>query len=414
MAIAICATDSYAQSHYATKQAQENYDNGIKLERRSEEKGDMSFLKDAEKEYRQAINAEPNMVQAYIRLGYVLYALNRSSESIQLLQKALEQHPSNVELKHYLGLNLYQSGDGDEAERILSEVVAERKDLPEAFFVLGKINLDNGNPLKAQEYFAQYAAATPNDAHAYRALAAAYIQAKDVNGAETALSHLLSLAPDDVVATINMGHVKFERGQIDEAVKLYEQAYKAEPKRLDILYTIASAYYLSGRYEDAIKQFDRVLEKDQTHMGAEYFKADAMLKLGKLDEAEEAFKALQTKMPDYRYVKLKLAYIRMMRGDNKALDDVRTLIESTQNADDLHFGAVMLRKKGETDESLAIHQRLYDENRNNSLYGVYLAREYLEVSNYTQASELLMALIDATLDNNLAWEMLSLTLLHQR
>ena len=138
MAIAICATDSYAQSHYATKQAQESYDNGIKLERRSEEKGDMSFLKDAEKEYRQAINAEPNMVQAYIRLGYVLYALNRSSESIQLLQKALEQHPSNVELKHYLGLNLYQSGDGDEAERILSEVVAERKDLPEAFFVLGK------------------------------------------------------------------------------------------------------------------------------------------------------------------------------------------------------------------------------------------------------------------------------------
>ena len=244
-------------------------------------------------------------------------------------------------------------------------------------------------------------------------MAAAYIQAKDVNGAETALSHLLSLAPDDVVATINMGHVKFERGQIDEAVKLYEQAYKAEPKRLDILYTIASAYYLSGRYEDAIKQFDRVLEKDQTHMGAEYFKADAMLKLGKLDEAEEAFKALQTKMPDYRYVKLKLAYIRMMRGDNKALDDVRTLIESTQNADDLHFGAVMLRKKGETDESLAIHQRLYDENRNNSLYGVYLAREYLEVSNYTQASELLMALIDDKLDNNLAWEMLSLTLLHQ-
>ena len=81
------------------------------------------------------------------------------------------------------------------------------------------------------------------------------------------------------------------------------------------------------------------------------------------ETAEEAFKALQTKMPDYRYVKLKLAYIRMMRGDNKALDDVRTLIESTQNADDLHFGAVMLRKKGETDESLAIHQRLYDENR---------------------------------------------------
>ncbi len=412
-ALAICATNSYAQSHYATKQAQESYDSGIKLERRAEEKGDVSYLKDAEKEYREAIAMEPNMVQAYIRLGYVLYALNRSDESILLLQKALEQHPGNVELKHYLGLNLYQIGKADEAEQILTEVVAERKDLPEAYFILGKINLDKGFALKAQEYFAQYAAATPDDAHAYRALAAAYIQAKDVSGAESALSHLLSLAPDDVVAKINMGHVKFERGQIDEAVKLYEQAYKEQPRRIDILYTIASAYYLSGRYEDAIGQFDRVLEKDPTHMGAEYFKADAMLKLGRLGEAEKAFEALQTKMPDYRYVKLKLAYIRMLRGDNSATDDVRKLIEESQNADDLHFAAVMFRKRGETEESLAIHQRLRDENPDNSIYGVYLAREYLEVSNYSQASEILMSLIDESVDNSLAWEMLSLTLLHQ-
>lgn len=413
LGLTFCATDSFAQSHYATKQAQESYDNGIKLERRAEEKDDKSYLKEAEKEYREAISAEPNMVQAYIRLGYVLYALNRSDESIQLLQKALEQHPNNTELEHYLGLNLYQTGQADEAEKLLTHVVEERKDLPEAYFILGKINLDKGFPLKSQEYFSQYAAASPNDAHAYRALASAYIQAKDVAGAESALSHLLMLAPDDIVAKINMGHVKFERGQIDEAVKLYEEAYKAQPRRHDILYTIASAYYLSGRYEEAIAQFDKVLEKDASHMGAEYFKADSWLKLGRLDDAEKAFKDLQEKMPNYRYVKLKLAYIRMMRGDNAATEDVRKIIEESKNADDRHFGAVMLRKKGDTDASMAIHQKLRDENPDKSIYGVYLAREYLEVNNYARASEILMALIDDNLDNTMAWEMLSLSLLHQ-
>ena len=100
---------AYAQSHYATKQAQENYDNGIKLERQAEEKGDVSYFAQAEKEYRSAINAEPGMVSAYIRLGYVLYVQKKSEDGIDILQKGLAHHSDNVELKHYLGLNLYQA-----------------------------------------------------------------------------------------------------------------------------------------------------------------------------------------------------------------------------------------------------------------------------------------------------------------
>ena len=108
--LAIWSTEGLAQSHYATKQAQESYDSGIKLERRAEEKGEKSYLKDAEAAYREAISAEPNMAPAYVRLGYVLYALNRSEEGVEVLTGAVQRNPENVELKHYLGLNLYQSG----------------------------------------------------------------------------------------------------------------------------------------------------------------------------------------------------------------------------------------------------------------------------------------------------------------
>lgn len=411
--LAIWSTEGLAQSHYATKQAQESYDSGIKLERRAEEKGEKSYLKDAEAAYREAISAEPNMAPAYVRLGYVLYALNRSEEGVEVLTGAVQRNPENVELKHYLGLNLYQSGKSAEAEALLTEVISARQDLPEAYFILGKINLDKGDSLRAQEYFAQYAAFSPDDAQAYRALASAYIQARDIAGAESALGRLLELAPEDTVAKINMGHVKYERGQVDEAVKLYEQAYKAEPRRKDLLYTIASAYYLSGKYAEAITRFDAVLEHDGAHMGAQYFKADSALKLGHLDEAERQFKALGEKMPDYRYIKLKLAYIRMLRGESGAADEVRNLMKDDDNADDLHFGAVVLRKEGFTDESLAIHRQLRDSHPGESIYGIYLAREYLQAKDYGQAAEILMAIIDESVNNTLAWEMLSMTLLHQ-
>ena len=411
--LAFGSVDAYAQSHYATKQAQENYDTGIKLEREADERGDTSYLEQAEKEYRSAINAEPNMVQAYIRLGYVLYALKRSDEGVVLLSEALKRHSDNLELKHYLGLNLYQTGKTDDAAALLQEVIAERKDLPEAYFILGKISLDKGDSLKAQSYFEQYAATMPNDAHAYRALSSAFIQAKDISGAESALARLLELAPDDVIAKINMGHVKYERGQVDEAVKWYEQAYKQDSRRSELLYTIASAYYLSGRYENAIAAFANVLEKDRTHMGAQYFTADSELKLGHLDKAEQLFKELEEKMPDYRYLKLKLAYIRMLRGEPGAEKEVRKLMKESDNPDDLHFGAVILRREGFVDDSIAIHTKLRENNMDQNIYGIYLAREYLEAREYKQASDILMQILDESVNDSLAWEMLSMTLLNQ-
>ncbi len=405
-------TDAFAQSHYATNQAQESYDAGIKLERQAEQQGENKYLEQAAEQYRKAIQTDPTMAQAYVRLGYVLYALKQSKEAVKYLEDGLSRNPDNVELKHYLGLNEYQVGRLDDAEKLLNEVISARQDLPEAYFVLGKIYLDRGDAAKAQPYFEQYAELSPKDAQAYRALSSAYIQARNIKAAETALTKVLELSPNDNIARINMGHIQYERGHIDDAVASYEKAYANDPSREDLLYTIASVYYLSGRYEEAIKRFAVVLEKDNTHMAAQYFTADSELKLGHLDQAESLFLMLVEKMPDYKYIKLKLAYIRMLRGDQKAADEVRELMNHTTNPDDLHFGAVMLRKNGAVEDSIAIHNKLYEET-NNGTYGVYLAREFLELQQYDQAVNLLKRVAANDKSNPLVTEMLSLTLLNQ-
>ena len=50
--------NAYAQSHYATKQAQESYDSGVKLERQATERGDSAYLEQAESKYRDAVAAD--------------------------------------------------------------------------------------------------------------------------------------------------------------------------------------------------------------------------------------------------------------------------------------------------------------------------------------------------------------------
>jgi len=404
---------AFAQSHYSTKQAQESYDAGIKYEQQAEQNGDKKYLERALTSYREAVDAEPNMANAYVRLGYVYYALGRSREAIGLLRNAVQKHPDNVELKHYLGLNLFNVGEVNEAETLLKEVVEERQNLPEAYFILGKIQLDRGQLESAQVNFGKYADLTPNDVQAYRALSQAYIQAKNVDGAELSLAKILEMEPNDVIATINMGHVQFEHGNIDEAVRYYEKAYDMDSRHNELLYTIASAYYLSGQYEEAIKRFNKVLDEDPTHMSAEYFIADCELKLGNLDKAEQLFKELGEKMPDYRYIRLKLDYIDIQRGNKKAIKSVKEEVEESNNPEDIHFGAVMLRQSGDVESSLSLHRRLSDTNPEKTQYSIYLARDYLETHNYTQAAEVLQNIIDNDLNNNVAWSMMSLTLLYQ-
>ena len=62
---------AFAPSHYSTKQAQESYDAGIKYEQQAELKGDKKYLEKALSSYKEAVDAEPNMANAYVRLGYV-------------------------------------------------------------------------------------------------------------------------------------------------------------------------------------------------------------------------------------------------------------------------------------------------------------------------------------------------------
>ena len=226
----------YAQSHYSTSQAQESFNTGIKIERHAEANETTNGLEDAARAYQRALEADPDMVQAYIRLGYVLYALNRSDEGIQVLKTGLLRHPDNQELRHYLGLNLYQAGNVDEAEAILQDVTVNSSDqMPEAYFVLGKIHLERGDTTRAAEYFEKYTDAAPNDKRSWQALSSAYIQLRNIDASEQALNHLLELSPEDPIALINMGHIQYEKGQPDEAIQYYERALKADSTRDDLL-----------------------------------------------------------------------------------------------------------------------------------------------------------------------------------
>lgn len=351
---------SRAQSGYTASEAQEIYERGVAFEKRAADKNDDDLLEDAAKQYRLALSKDPGFAPAAARLGYVLYALKRSDEAIELLKGVLSRSPDNTELMHYLGINLYQLGREDEAAEYLRRVTDARDDLPEAFFILGKYLIDKENWLEAKPLFERYVQLLPTDPQGFRALSSIHLQLSEWSAAQTVLESLLLLQPKDLVAHINLGHARFGAGDSAGAAAAYSTALQQAPERTDVRYDLASVYYLSEDYDKALSEFDRILEKNPQHFGAAYFRADCLLELRRLDEAELAFEQLLELKPSYLYAYLKLAQIALARGQEL---DAKNLLQQLQSKPELHpdvlaMAGVLYRQMNDFEAAVDAHQRL--------------------------------------------------------
>lgn len=53
--------------------------------------------------------------------------------------------------------------------------------------------------------------------------------------------------------------VAFEAGQLDQAIRLYHEAYRADPKQLAWLYNAARVEHTAGKWDEAEKHYSQVL-----------------------------------------------------------------------------------------------------------------------------------------------------------
>ena len=85
-----------------------------------------------------------------------------------------------------------------------------------------------------------------------------------------------------------LGYFKLLRGDdINETLKICEDAYEYNKDNRDILDNLAICYYRLGRYEDAERISDELFENCDTFVEGCYHGAQIAMALGKYDRAEE-------------------------------------------------------------------------------------------------------------------------------
>jgi tetratricopeptide (TPR) repeat protein len=138
---------------------------------------------------------------------------------VPLLRRALELQPRLTEARVKLADALQALGQTDEDMAELERVVAaEPLQRPRSWFNLGVLRAEAGDHAGAEQAFAEAARTDPvGGAGARIQLGSVRMARGDLAGAEAAFEQALAVQPDDPAAHGSLALVHLERGELGEA-----------------------------------------------------------------------------------------------------------------------------------------------------------------------------------------------------
>ena len=179
-----------------------------------------------EREFKRAIELNPNDIVAHLWYGFYLDAMGRQDENLAERRRAYELDPSNPTANAGLGLALFTAGHAEEAIAFLKKAVALSPDFAMAHENLGRIYTEMGDYDRALEQFRGV------DYRGKRA----YVLARsgDRDAARRSLHEFLALPPSHG-SEMQIASVYAALGDYDEALRWLERAYHERSPQLMFL-----------------------------------------------------------------------------------------------------------------------------------------------------------------------------------
>jgi tetratricopeptide (TPR) repeat protein len=187
---------------------------------------------DAQKDEEEALKRAPNSPAPYIQLGNIQFAQKHFPEADKFYQRALDKDPSSVD-----GL----SG------------------LMNTYFVQKQID----NAIAAAN--AQISK-SPNNSNFYDLLGTALFNGKqDIPGADAALRKAVEIDKNNVDALEKLGRVQVREGSTDQALSLYRQSIKDNPREVRFYILCGELYETKKDWDQAKAMYQQALSISPDH-----------------------------------------------------------------------------------------------------------------------------------------------------
>lgn len=167
---------------------------------------------------------------------------------------------------------------------------------------------------------------------------------------------------------INMGNALFQKGAADEAMEQFRQAIAYDPANVIALDDLGVVDNQTGRQAEAIASFQRVLTIEPNDIDALSGLAQANAQIGKISEAVAQFSKILEIQPGNFEVLNNLAWL-LATSRNESIRDAKRALKLSQQANELtdgkgplihHTLAAAFANLGQFDEAKAAVQQAID------------------------------------------------------
>lgn len=217
-------------------------------------------LDEAERGYRQLLEAEPGHAQALHLLGVVHLQRGDAAGAVERIRQSLRQDPDNADARANLANALQAAGRFRESIAQFEALLASGPQPPAVRANLGNARLQSGDLRGAVR---EYRAALAKDARlaeAWRNLAQALTALGHVDEAWDAARRASALAPASVPTAMTRGNVLAAMGRCAHAAHLFEQIARAQPTFAPAFSSLGHALREQGALDTARRAYERALE----------------------------------------------------------------------------------------------------------------------------------------------------------
>jgi len=131
----------------------------------------------------------------------------------------------------------------------------------------------------------------------------------------TFFAFITNSGPEGRKPNMNLAGILGQRGQLDEALRMYEQLSLTEPDSWDISYNLGYAYYLKGRLPEADRYLSRAVQIDASRPDGFFYLGLTKLKLGDIDAAAANVQRAVIIRPDAEHYHFALGVIFRLQGN---------------------------------------------------------------------------------------------------
>lgn len=216
--------------------------------------------KNAELEYRNALQLQSESVDAWLKLAETLFKLGKAKESFQAYSKVEQLAPGNTDALLKLSGFYFLGKQYDKASERIESILAKEPDNIDALFVKAQILTQENNSSEAETIYNKILSIDPKHTQTLQGLAQIRSAQQDYGATETLLKQSADIDEADIKSRLTLVSFYINRKEFDKAEEQLKKTAELNPESADIQMILGNFYFRMKNESSAEQAYKKAIE----------------------------------------------------------------------------------------------------------------------------------------------------------